>query len=293
MNKIALIIGREYSTRVRKKSFIIMTILGPVLFAALIIGPAWLTTIEDKDVKEIAVVEADANGQPVPDSLQFFRDIIPNRENIKFTYLGSVRLADILKAFNETQYEGVLYLPQTIISAGSTASVELYYRKPPSIGMEVHISKSLEDFLFKNKLIVKNIPASEIQSLQTKVQLQQVEWKNWPNKQIDTTGAKRGLGYAGGFLIYFFIFLFGAQVMRGVLEEKTSRIVEVIVSSVTPFQLMMGKIIGIGLIGLTQFVAWMMLTWGITMFTAKVFVNDQNTVKTEQSSSRKQHYEQQ
>ena len=284
MNKIALIIGREYSTRVRKKSFIIMTILGPVLFAALIIGPAWLTTLEDKDVKEIAVVEADANGQPVPDSLQFFRDIIPNRANIKFTYLGSVRLTDVLKAFNETQYEGVLYLPQTIISSGSTASVELYYRKPPSIGMEVHITKSLEDFLFKNKLIVKNIPASEIQSLQTKVQLQQVEWKNWPSKQIDTTGAKRGLGYAGGFLIYFFIFLFGAQVMRGVLEEKTSRIVEVIVSSVTPFQLMMGKIIGIGLIGLTQFVAWMMLTYGITMFTAKVFVTGKNTVNTEQAA---------
>jgi ABC-2 type transport system permease protein len=284
MNKIALIIGREYSTRVRKKSFIIMTILGPVLFAALIIGPTWLATLEDTDVKEIAVVEADANGQPVPDSLQFFRDIIPNKENIKFTYLGSVRLNDILKAFNETQYEGVLYLPQTIISAGNTASVELYYRKPPSLGMEMHISKSLEDFLFRNKLIVKNIPASEIQSLQTKVHLQQVEWKNWPNKQIDTTGAKRGLGYAGGFLIYFFIFLFGAQVMRGVLEEKTSRIVEVIVSSVTPFQLMMGKIIGVGLIGLTQFVAWMMLTWGITMFSAKVFMPDNKAITTEQST---------
>jgi ABC-2 type transport system permease protein len=284
MNKIALIIGREYSTRVRKKSFIIMTILGPILFAALIVVPTWLATVEDTDVKEIAVVEADANGQPVPDSLQFFRDIIPDKENIKFTYLGSVRLSDILKAFNETQYAGVLYLPQTIISAGNTASVEFFYRKPPSIGMELHISKSLEDFLFRNKLIVKNIPASEIQSLQTKVQLQQVEWKNWPNKQIDTTGAKRGLGYAGGFLIYFFIFLFGAQVMRGVLEEKTSRIVEVIVSSVTPFQLMMGKIIGIGLIGLTQFVAWMMLTWGITVFTAKVFVSDKNTAKTEQAA---------
>jgi ABC-2 type transport system permease protein len=282
MNKIALIIGREYSTRVRKKSFIIMTILGPILFAALFIVPTWLATVEDTDIKEIVVVEADANGQPVPDSLQFFRDIIPDKENIKFTYLGSVRLNDILKAFNETKYEGVLYLPQTIISTGNTASVEFFYRKPPSLGMEMHISKSLEDFLFRNKLIVKNIPASEIQSLQTKVQLQQVEWKNWPNKQIDTTGAKRVLGYAGGFLIYFFIFLYGAQVMRGVLEEKTSRIVEVIVSSVTPFQLMMGKIIGIGLIGLTQFVAWMMLTWGITMFTAKVFVPDQNMAKIEQ-----------
>jgi ABC-2 type transport system permease protein len=285
MNKIALIIGREYSTRVRKKSFIIMTILGPVLFAAMIIVPGWLATVEDKDVKEIAVVEADANGQPVPDSMQFFRDVIPDRENIKITYLGNVMLRDVLKAFNETQYEGVLYLPQSLVSSGNTASVEFYYRKPPGIGMETHISKSLEEFLFTNKLIVKNIPASEIQSLQTKIRLEQVEWKNWPNKQIDTTGAKRGVGYAGGFLIYFFIFLFGAQVMRGVLEEKTSRVVEVIVSSVSTFELMMGKIIGIGLIGLTQFVAWMMLTYGITLFSAKVFISSQNTVKTEQTAT--------
>ena len=98
MNKIALIIGREYSTRVRKKSFIIMTILGPILFAALIIGPTWLATVEDTDVKEIAVVESDANGQPVPDSLQFFRDIIPDKENIKFTYLGSVSLHRCIKS---------------------------------------------------------------------------------------------------------------------------------------------------------------------------------------------------
>ena len=96
--------------------------------------------------------------------------------------------------------------------------------------------------------------------------------KTGQKKGADATGVKTGLGYAGGFLIYLFIFMFGAQVMRGVLEEKTSRIVEVIVSSVTPFQLMMGKIIGIGLIGLTQFVAWMMLTFGIIMFAAKVFM---------------------
>jgi ABC-2 type transport system permease protein len=82
---------------------------------------------------------------------------------------------------------------------------------------------------------------------------------------------KRGLGYVGGFLVYIFIFLFGAQVMRGVLEEKTSRIVEVIISSVSPFQLMMGKIIGIGLIALTQFVAWLILTFGISAVAQTVF----------------------
>ncbi len=280
MNKISLIIAREYTTRVRKKSFIIMTVIGPILFAALIIVPAWLSQVEDKDVKEIAVVEGDANGQPVPDSLSFFKNVIPNRENLKFTYLSNTRLTDILKAFNATRYEGVLYLSQSLVSSGSRAAVEFYYRKPPSVGMEAHITKSLEDYIFKNKLIVKNIPANEIQSLQTKIDLDRVEWKNWPARQADTTDAKRWTGYSGGFLIYFFIFLFGAQVMRGVLEEKTSRVVEVIISSVRPFQLMMGKIIGIGLIGLTQFAAWMMLTYGITQIASAAITPKTPTEQT-------------
>jgi len=284
MNKIGLIIGREYITRVRKKSFIIMTIIGPVLFAALIIVPGWLATVEDDEVKEIAVVESDANGMPVPDSLQFFRDVIPNKDNLKFTYLHNMRLEDVLATFEVSQYDGVLFLPQTLVSAGKEASVEFYFRKPPSLGMEVHISKALEDFLFTNKLIVKNIPAEVIQSLETKVNVAQIDWKNWPSKKKDVTGAKRGLGYASGFLIYLFIFMFGAQVMRGVLEEKTSRIVEVIVSSVSPFQLMMGKIIGIGLIGLTQFVAWIILTIGISNAAQVVFMPKPAVVHTQQAT---------
>jgi ABC-2 type transport system permease protein len=282
MNKISLIVAREYLTRVRKKSFIIMTIIGPVLFAALIVVPGWLAQVEDKEVKQIAVVESDANGNPVPDSLQVFRNVIPDKENIKFIYLNNARLQDILKAFKATKYDGILFLPQNLFSAGRETSVEFYYRKPPSLGMEVHISKSLEKFLFNNKLIVKNIPVSEIQSLETKINLTRIDWENWPKKKEDITGVKRGLGYIGGFLIYIFIFMFGAQVMRGVLEEKTSRIVEVIISSVTPFQLMMGKIIGIALIGLTQFVAWMILTFGISAFAQQILVPKPVTVATEQ-----------
>ena len=111
MSKISLIIRREYITRVRKKSFIIMTLIGPLLFAALIILPGWLTTVEDKEVLEIVVVEYDAKGQPVPAEEQFFRDVIPNKSNIKFTYLDNARLPDILKAFEATQYDGVLVPP--------------------------------------------------------------------------------------------------------------------------------------------------------------------------------------
>jgi ABC-2 type transport system permease protein len=272
MNKIGLIIGREYLTRIRKKSFIIMTIIGPVLFAALIVLPGWLAQVEDKDVMEIAVVEYDAKNQPVPDSLQFFRNVIPDKENMKFIYLNNARLPDILKAFDATQYDGVLFLPQSLISAGKDVSVEFYYRKPPGLGLETHISKSIEKYLFSNKLIVRNIPQDVVQSLETKVNLSRISWKSWPNKQEDTTDVKRGLGYAAGFLIYIFIFMFGAQVMRGVLEEKTSRVVEVIISSVRPFQLMMGKIIGIGLIGLTQFIAWLILTIGISTIAQQFFL---------------------
>jgi ABC-2 type transport system permease protein len=284
MNKTGLIIKREYITRVRKKSFIIMTIIGPVLFAALIILPGWLAQVEDKEVKEIAVVECDVNGQPVPDSLQFFRDVIPDKANMKFTYLNNARLQDVLKAFDATSYDGVLFLPQSLISAGREGSVEFYYRKPPSLGMEVHISKSIENFLFNNKLIVKNVPAEVIQSLETKINLTRINWKNWPSKQEDVTDIKRALGYVGGFLIYIFIFMFGSQVMRGILEEKTSRIVEVIISSVKPFQLMMGKIIGVGLIGLTQFIAWMILTFAITAFVQQVFLPKPTTITTQQAA---------
>jgi ABC-2 type transport system permease protein len=282
MNKTGLIIAREYSTRVRKRSFILMTFLGPVLFAALMILPGMLTTMEDTDKSTIAVVEEDSFGNPLPDSLQFFRDVIPDKDKMKFVYLNNMRLQDVLKAYDADAYDGILYLSQDIISAGRETSVDFYYRKPPSLGMELHISKSLEKHIFDNKLIVNKIPVDAIQSFETKVNLKRIDWKNWQKGGEDATDIKRFLGYICGFLIYLFIFMFGAQVMRGVLEEKTSRIVEVVISSVKPFQLMLGKIVGIGLTGLTQFLAWLILTFAIAGITQQVFISGSHKVPTEQ-----------
>jgi ABC-2 type transport system permease protein len=284
MNKTGLIIVREYSTRVRKKSFILMTFLGPVLFAALMILPGLLTTMEDTDKSTIAVVEYDRYGRPLPDSLQFFRDVIPDKENMKFVYLNDMRLQDVLKTYNTDAYDGILFLDQDIISAGRETSVDFYYRKPPSLGMELHIAKSLEKHIFDNKLIVNKIPADAIQSFETKVNLKRIDWKNWQEGGEDATDIKRFLGYICGFLIYLFIFMFGAQVMRGVLEEKTSRIIEVIISSVKPFQLMLGKIIGIGLTGLTQFLAWIILTFAIAGITQQVLMPGSAKAITEQAA---------
>jgi ABC-2 type transport system permease protein len=283
MNKTGLIIAREYITRVRKKSFILMTFLGPVLFAAIMILPGILTTMEDTDKSTIAVVEYDSYGRPLPDSLQFFRDVIPDKENMKFVYLSNMKLQDVMKTYDVDLYDGILFLGQDIISAGRETSVDFYYRKPPSLGMELHIAKSLEKHIFDNKLIVNKIPVDAIQSFETKVNLKRIEWKNWQEGGEDATDVKRLLGYASGFLIYLFIFMFGAQVMRGVLEEKTSRIVEVMISSVKPFQLMLGKIIGIGLTGLTQFLAWIILTFAIAGITQQVLLPDSVKAATEQA----------
>jgi len=282
MSKTGLIISREYVTRVRKKSFIIMTLLGPLLFASFLIVPTWLAMMGDNSVTTIAVVEADSNGNPLPDSLQIFRNVIPDQGNTKFVYLNNMRLEDMLKTFDVTDYDGILYLPQSLISAGSRASVEFYYRKPPGVNLESHIPSSLEKYLFDNKLVEKQIPADVIQSLETNISLNRINWENWPEQQEDTTDVKRGIGTVVGILIYFFIFFFGAQIMRGVLEEKTNRIVEVIVSSVTPFQLMMGKIIGIGLIGLTQFMIWVGLTLGISTIAQQFILPGQMQAATEQ-----------
>lgn len=271
-NKISLIIAREYLTRVRKKSFIIMTIIGPVLFAGFIILPTLLTQIEDQSVKKIAVIETDISGNPVPDSLQFFKGIIPDRENMKFIYMNNMRLDDMLATFKITDYDAVLYLPQSLISAGRSAGVEFYYREPPGVYLENHISESLEKHLLNNKLLVRKIPPDIVSSLETNISLNRINWEHWPEKRADATDVKRVLGMVVGFMIYFFVFFFGAQIMRGVIEEKSNRIVEVIVSSVTPFQLMLGKIIGVGLTGLTQFLVWIILTFGISAFARQMIM---------------------
>jgi ABC-2 type transport system permease protein len=274
MNKINLIIAREYTTRVRKKSFIVMTILGPILFASIIILPAFLSQVEDQSPRKIAVVELDAYGNPVPDSLQFFRGIIPDKDNMKFVYMDNMRLDEMLRLYKASDYDGVLYLPQTLISAGSSAHVEFYYRHSPGVSLENHITSSIEKHLFNNKLLVEKIPADVVNSLETNISLNRINWEYWPEKRADATDIKRVIGMVVGILIYFFIFFFGAQIMRGVIEEKSSRIVEVIVSSVTPFQLMMGKIIGVGLTGLTQFIIWILLTFGISTFVQQFVLSD-------------------
>ncbi len=260
MNKIFLIIQREYLARVRKKSFIIMTILGPVLFAAFLIVPTYLATMQDKEEKTIAVV----------DSSTIFLNNLPESEYVRFTYIPGTELEQLKSNLAGSGYYAILYIPANILASNTSI---LYSDKQPSMSTRIYISNILDKELEREKLKAQHIENLEsiLKSVATKVNLRNITLTEEGTEKESHAGLAMGIGYAGGMLIYFFIFLFGAMVMRGVIEEKVSRIVEVIISSVRPFQLMMGKILGVGLVGLTQFILWVILTLGIVTGVQKAF----------------------
>lgn len=256
MNKISLIIRREYITRVRKKSFLIMTLLTPLLFALIFIIPMLVMGSEDKDFKKIAVIE---------DGSDLFTNVIPDTKDTDFEYLAGVRLNDIKKNFSDLGYYGVLYISPQIVTTPD--AVQLISIKQPPIGLLDHISGSLEKEIEKQKLLAYNIENLDeiLRTINTSVRVQTLKIDESGGARETSTGISMALAYIGGFLMYMLVFMFGSMVMRGVIEEKTNRIVEVIVSSVKPVQLMLGKIIGVALVGLTQFALWILLTFALVL----------------------------
>lgn len=256
MNKTAIIIRREYLTRVRKKSFLIMTFLTPFLMALLFIIPALVMTNEDKEFKKIAVIE---------DGSDLFVNVIPDTRDTEFEYLQGVKLNDIKNNFSELGYYGVLYISPDLVA--NPDAIQLLSRKQPPIGLLDHISGSLEKEIERQKLLAYNIEDLDeiLRAINSSVRIQTIKIDETGSARETSTDIAMALAYIGGFMMYMLVFMFGAMVMRGVIEEKTSRIVEVIVSSVKPVQLMLGKIIGVALVGLTQFALWVVLTLALVL----------------------------
>jgi ABC-2 type transport system permease protein len=244
MNRITLVIQREYLARVRKKSFLIMTILGPLLMGG-IFASAFLLNKVDTEVKTIAVV----------DQTKLFKGKFRDTDRIKFVYpdetIDSAKKDGIRKGFF-----GVLYIPSTNNLSALEKAVTFYSESQPGFDVVSKIKFTMEKEINAYKYVEAGIDEKKLNSIKTEVSIRTRDLEDRETSTPVTTY----LGFAGGLLIYLFIFIYGAMVMRGVLEEKTSRIVEVIISSVKPFQLMMGKIIGVALVGLTQFLLWVVLT---------------------------------
>lgn len=265
MGKISLIIQREYLTRVRKRSFIIMTILGPLLMAGVAIVPVWLASANES-IRSIVVL----------DETGMMDYQLQSNPTIQFSY-SHVSLDEAKRNLEKSGNYALVYIPkaQDDNLIVTQRSIKLYSPNQVSLNVKIYIENQLEKQLERAMLKANGVDKDLVSSIEktVKVSIQNVDLnqKDAKDKSNDVE-VSTALGAFAGILIYFFIFLFGSQVMRGVIEEKSNRIVELIISSVKPFQLMMGKIIGIALVGLTQFLLWVILTASIyTVFLNTVF----------------------
>jgi len=279
MNKISLIIMREYLTRIRKKSFIIMSILGPFIFAAYILIPMYFATLEDKEEKTVVVLDESKIFTEYGAGGPSF--VIPETEYLKFQVIEGVPLETFKLGFEESGYYAVLYIPSNILNSESSL---IYSTNQTSVEVTDYLRRAMENEIEHLKLTTHDIADIEkiIAEVETSIQLRNIKWTKDGETKESITEVVMMVGVMGGMLVFFFIFFFGSQVMRGVIEEKVSRIIEVIISSVKPFQLMMGKIIGVGLTGLTQFLVWIIFSSVLVFGIKAAFFPELNQTPTEQ-----------
>lgn len=249
MNNLGIIIQREYNTRVRKKSFIIMTFLTPLLMVALIMLPLLLSTVKGSKTEEIAVY--DESGQYV--------SRLQSSEQFVFFPINTPIQA--IPAEERGLYAAFLSISGNLCD--SSGMVRFYSQKQISMDLKYEVESQLEDMASQDKIASYNIPelAQILQDVHPSVRTESILWSDKKGAEEQKTSAELSMiiGMIATLLIYMFIFIYGSMVMNGVVEEKSNRIVEIIVSSVKPFQLMMGKIIGIALVGLTQVALWVVL----------------------------------
>ena len=248
MNKIGLIIKREYLTRVRKRSFLIMTFLGPILMATIYIIPIMLALNSNEEHLRIAVV----------DESHWFEDRFNNTKEHTFIPMPGQPIDSVKEMVKNGVFDMALYVPPTQLNIPSNALVYSIRQVPMEV--ETYISSVMEKEIEDQKLMAQGVDPEIVSAVKTNVNLSVMRMDEKGNEKETFTKVQFTLGILLATLVYMFIIFFGGQVMQGVSEEKTNRIIEVIISSVKPFQLMMGKIIGVSLVALTQFVMWILLT---------------------------------
>ncbi len=263
MSIISLIIKREFIAKVRNKSFIVMTFLSPLLFVGIAMFVGYLSSMK-ADTRQIAI--HDETGRFVNEFLA------QNKSSEEYNYqdVSAIDLPTLKKSIEEEAYEGVLFIPKAKNNAALENEIQFISNESPSISF---IEKT-QDVIAK-KMTLANLEAAHLDTLA----IHQAEAKVAINlKKASGEQSLKGLneikiaiGGAFGYLIMMFIIIYGNMVMRSVIEEKTNRIIEIIISSVRPFQLMMGKIIGTSLAGILQFFIWAIIGLGL-LFSASVFL---------------------
>ncbi|MFZ6664151.1 ABC transporter permease [Peijinzhouia sedimentorum] len=252
MNKVLLIIQREFLSRVQKKSFLIATILTPLIFPILMGGLIYLAINEQKSVKQDVVRVVDESGR------------FDFTETSRFYFVESEMTIDEAKEdLNNSDDFGILHLPDFDIY--NPTGIAIYTKSNPSLTMIGDLESSIKNQIEDMKLKESGVDPAVLEALKTSVSVRSINLSETGEEVESSAGLSFGVGYAGGFLIYLFIFIYGAQVMQGVIEEKSNKIVEIVVSTVKPFQLMLGKVLGIASVGLAQLLIWIILISVLSM----------------------------
>lgn len=262
MDKIWLIIKREYLVRIRKKSFIVMTLLGPLLMLIVMFLPIYLTN-QTQTERTIAISEQDFD----------LFDKLENTDYNKFVVTPASIFSELKLNFDDELYYALLEKKDNEIILSSNKQV--------SLSVSNEIKSQLEKKIEQENLINLGIDISLLENAKTTVVVSNQIISKDGVGQKSKTELSMAIGFISGLLIYIFIFMYGTMVMRSIIEEKTNRIVEVIISSVKPFKLMMGKIIGVSLIGLTQFILWICLT-SLLFFIAQSYFGSITEVESTQ-----------
>ncbi|WOD43862.1 ABC transporter permease [Hwangdonia lutea] len=260
MNHLPLIIKREYLTKVKNKSFIIMTILSPIIMIALISVVAYLSQLNNNKTRVISVL----------DESEMVKDVFKNTENTTYHILENMTLSDAKTIVKETANYGLLHIEKFDDFDVLSKHIKFYSEESPSLSLISGLESKIEKKLTNLKLQQKGVDIEMIKASKINVNLAQESFEGEKTSKIDSV-VKLIFGGLAGYLLFMFIIIYGNMIMRSVIEEKTSRIIEVIISSVKPVQLMLGKIIGTSLAGITQFVIWLILGGVLMAIVSAIF----------------------
>lgn len=258
MYKIWLIFQREFLNRVQKKSFLVATILIPLIFPAIIAVMVFVMMKQEGSAGVQVVEVYDPSGK------------LDLEKTDKYDFISVDGDFEKVKSdFNKSGHFALLYVPE--LKLLEPEGIALYTRENPSIRKIDDLETIIENKIHDLKLEQFNIDRATLQSLKTNVNLNSINLSETGEEKESNTGTLYILGFVLGVLIYMFVLIYGMQIMLGVIEEKTSKIVEVLLSSVKPFQLMMGKILGIAAVGLLQFTIWVVLISTLSTATLSLF----------------------
>ncbi len=258
MNKLKLIIRREFLAKVKNKSFIVMTVLSPLLMVGLVMLIFYLNEKNSEDIRTIAIV----------DESNLIVTVFTETESTKYKDLTPLGIEEARKQTKEFYY-GVLYIPKSDSLKNLSKGISFFSEDVPSLDLINSLENKLENRIRELKIEQLHFDIVQLKATETNVE---IDTENFLGEKSSKIGSLLRMAAGGGFgyLIFMFIIIYGTSVMRSVIEEKTSRIIEVIISSVKPFQLMLGKIIGNALAGVLQFIIWM-ISAGLLMFAITSF----------------------